>query len=207
MAEASPHGHILAFAQRAQGLADVWLSTSPAMCIGRVWKTLDSTPNAASVLEMIAVAKIISRIAEAFGAKFVDHVGTVNDLHRRMLTACERHAADALGCVSQATGHRLSLASVARQCRVSPTHLSRVVRRVTGVSFQTHARGFRLIQAVRLLATTTLSAKEVAHQCAYSETAAMDHEFNRWLKLPPTVFRAIQPDPFEFMGHKRVNPH
>ncbi len=92
--------------------------------------------------------------------------------------------------------HRLSLPSplpeigeLAASLHVSREHFSRVFRRHTGVSPQNWVNQERISRACRLLCTTDLSNKQLAHQLGYDQPSSFLRAFRRATQMTPQQFR------------------
>ena len=83
-----------------------------------------------------------------------------------------------------------SVADYARALAVSPTHLSRVTRSVTGASALRLIEGRLLREARRNLAYTHLSIASIAYALGYADPAYFTRVFTRDTGLSPRSFRA-----------------
>jgi AraC-like DNA-binding protein len=88
----------------------------------------------------------------------------------------------------------IRLPSVARHAGLSPTHLARLLKASTGLTFLQQLRRLRVDHAEHLLQTTMLSIKEIAGRCGYSASGAFDRDFRRVHHCTPSAWRA---------GHRR----
>jgi transcriptional regulator GlxA family with amidase domain len=87
----------------------------------------------------------------------------------------------------------LDLDQVARAVRLSTFHLSRLIKRATGVGFASHVRALRVGRAQQLLQSGELSVKEVAASVGYTNTNALDRNFKAIVGVTPTVYRRQLP--------------
>jgi AraC-like DNA-binding protein len=125
------------------------------------------------------------RLASIGGARPATEIGTVGIGQAQLkiagvLTYLERQFAD--------PGMRLS--SAARHAVLSPAYLARLLKASTGLTFLQHLRRLRVRHAERLLLTTMLSIKEIAHQCGYNATGSFDRDFRRAHQCAPSAWRA-----------------
>jgi AraC family transcriptional regulator of arabinose operon len=88
------------------------------------------------------------------------------------------------------TDPTLTLKGIADRCDISPAHFSRRFKQRTGMGFTSYVRALRVATAKRLLATTTLSVKEVAAAVGYSSPNLLDRNFRLVCRVTPTGFRA-----------------
>jgi len=84
----------------------------------------------------------------------------------------------------------LRLSDVAGHARLSPTHLARLIKATTGITFLQHLRRLRVGRAEQLLLTTMLSIKEIAAQSGYSTSGSLTRDFHRVHACTPTAWRA-----------------
>jgi transcriptional regulator GlxA family with amidase domain len=87
----------------------------------------------------------------------------------------------------------LDLEGTAAEVRLSPFHLSRLLKRQTGFGFAHHLRLIRVRHAEQLLRSSRLSVKEVAGSVGYSNTNALDRNFRTVLGMTPTIYRQLIP--------------
>jgi AraC-like DNA-binding protein len=83
----------------------------------------------------------------------------------------------------------LQLTHVAAAVQVSGCHLSRLLRRETGLGFAAHLRNLRLAQATVLLAWTDDSIKQIAGAVGYKRPGDFSRDFGSRFGVPPTVWR------------------
>jgi two-component system, response regulator YesN len=74
---------------------------------------------------------------------------------------------------------------------VTPSHLDRLLKRQTGLTYLQHLRGIRMRHAERLLLTTTSSIKETAYACGYAGTGSFGRDFKRTHGCAARVWRAM----------------
>lgn len=82
-----------------------------------------------------------------------------------------------------------ALADYARDLGVTPTHLSRVSRALTGVPASQLILERRLLEARRALAYTTMQVSEVAYMLGYSDPAYFARVFAKATGEAPSTFR------------------
>lgn len=85
---------------------------------------------------------------------------------------------------------RIDLASVARAVDVTPTHLDRLLKEHTGLTFLQQLRHQRMRHADLLLLTTAASIKEIASDCGYISLANFGRDFQRVHGCAARVWRA-----------------
>lgn len=84
----------------------------------------------------------------------------------------------------------LRIGTVARTLRLSPTHLSRLIKKQTGVGFRALCIRMRLAEAKRHLLDPTLSVKEIASLAGFNSTSNFDRDFRRLYGCSPTQWRS-----------------
>lgn len=82
------------------------------------------------------------------------------------------------------------LADYARDLGVTPTHLSRVTRALTGVPASQVILDRRLLEARRALAYTTMQVAQIAYMLGYSDPAYFTRVFAKATGESPSAFRA-----------------
>jgi AraC-like DNA-binding protein len=87
---------------------------------------------------------------------------------------------------------RIRLASAARHVDVTPSHLDRLLKEHTGLTFLQQLRRIRMRHAERLLLTTTLSIKETAFASGYTCTGSFHRDFRRMHGCAPRAWRDIR---------------
>jgi AraC-like DNA-binding protein len=84
----------------------------------------------------------------------------------------------------------IDLASVAKAVDVTPSHLDRLLKEHTALTFLQQLRRMRMGHADRLLLTTAASIKEIAYACGYTNLASFGRDFQRAHGCAPRVWRA-----------------
>jgi AraC family transcriptional regulator of adaptative response / methylphosphotriester-DNA alkyltransferase methyltransferase len=109
-------------------------------------------------------------------------------------------AAQADAVMAERYGEKLTLQSLAEQLKVSPFHLQRTYKRVTGQSPAARLDQLRLEKACGLLADTGLAIAEVGKAVSFQGPSHFAAWFARKTGLAPTEYRTelkggIQHDP------------
>ena len=96
----------------------------------------------------------------------------------------------AIMCLAdQGANPNLRVEDLSRALGVSASSLSRVLRS-NGLTFLALLHQTRIDAARRLLATSSLSVKEIAHAVGYTSASRLDEHFQRACGITPTAFRA-----------------
>jgi two-component system, response regulator YesN len=98
-------------------------------------------------------------------------------------------AARALELMETRYAEDLSLDSVAAELGVSPSHLSRLLGRQTGLGFADCLGRLRVEKAKSFLAAGRISVKEAAAMVGYKDPAYFARVFRRFLGMNPVAFR------------------
>jgi AraC-like DNA-binding protein len=85
----------------------------------------------------------------------------------------------------------ICLASAARHVGVTPSHLDRLLKEHTDLTFLQHLRPIRMRHAEHLLLTTTSSIKETAYDCGYAGTGSFGRDFKRTHGCAAKAWRAM----------------
>ena len=94
----------------------------------------------------------------------------------------------------------IRLASAARHVDVTPSHLDRLLKEHTGLTFLQQLRRIRMRHADRLLLTTPSSIKETAYACGYTSTGSFGRDFRRAHGCAPREWqdlRTVLSEPFD----------
>jgi AraC-like DNA-binding protein len=180
---------VLTFAHAAQRLALVWIEADLVRLLSRVCDVLRDIPKSDATQDRVVVALIVRRIADAF-VQTEPTADLTIEARQRRTDASDVHITRALQIVRREYATpALSLRAVAAECRVSTSYLSHLLTVKTRHGFRAYVSAVRLLHAAHLLATTALSVEEVAAQCGWNSTAALDREFRRRFQMTPGEFR------------------
>lgn len=83
----------------------------------------------------------------------------------------------------------LSLSLLADQCSVSPSHLSTIFKKETGMTVTDYIHKTRIRQALILLNTTTLSIGEIASRCGFGDANYFSRIFRKYQGQSPQTYR------------------
>jgi AraC-like DNA-binding protein len=86
----------------------------------------------------------------------------------------------------------IRLTSAARHVDVTPSHLDRLLKEHTGLTFRQQLRRIRIRHAERLLLRTPSSIKETAYACGYASTGSFDRDFRRAHGCAPRLWRDLR---------------
>jgi AraC-like DNA-binding protein len=86
-------------------------------------------------------------------------------------------------------GAPYSIAHLATQLHLSPSHLQRLFKRETGVRMGEWLLTFRLQKAAYLLANSYLTVKEIARSVGYEHVSSFIRAFESKYVVTPTHFR------------------
>lgn len=91
--------------------------------------------------------------------------------------------------ISRHLGQSVTLAELARQVNLSPTHFARVFKRQLGISPINYVIQKRMTQASSLLAETTMPLKQIAQAVGYADPFYFSRLFKKTVGVSPTVYR------------------
>ena len=100
-----------------------------------------------------------------------------------------------LGQITDAELIRCSVESLARQCRCSVRHFSRLFRSTFDSSFSARQTELRMQRAAQLLRETDLLVGQIAAECGYRHIGLFNATFKRRWKLTPSEWRRSSPGP------------
>lgn len=180
---------VFAFAQRAQSIATVFVDPDELHLLSCVCALVLTVPRPSCDRCKVAMALILSRIAEAF-CRPQERLPIGLDMRVRRVRPSDVHLARALQCtLNDFPDTKLTLKEVARRCGLSVPYLSQLFSDATGFGFRRSLSVVRLLHAAQLLTGTTLSMKEVSVRVGYETTPHLDLEFRKRIDMTPGEFR------------------
>jgi AraC family transcriptional regulator len=94
-------------------------------------------------------------------------------------------------CMRENIGDPHSLSSLARSALLSPFHFHRVFRQLTASTPARFLAALRMVEAKRLLATTSTSVTDICMQVGYSSLGTFTTQFTRMVGVSPRRFRRL----------------
>lgn len=122
-----------------------------------------------------------SRPADVGSGTRASHTAEHDPRVLRTLEAIERRFGDPC----------LRLRRLAADVALSDCRLTQLVKMATGRSFGSHLHARRVAEARELLASSSLSVKEIAARVGYSATTQLDRHFKRVMRTSPSMYRAV----------------
>ena len=83
----------------------------------------------------------------------------------------------------------LTIADVAAECRLTPSHFARSFRRSTGVAPHAFLSQLRIEEAKRLMTTTELPLADIALMCGFGDQSYFTRVFSRSIGTSPGAWR------------------
>jgi len=84
---------------------------------------------------------------------------------------------------------RLSIADVARECRLTPSYFAKAFRRMTGMSPHQYLTDLRVREAKGLLLSSTLPLADIAIICGFGDQSYFTRVFSRSVGTSPGAWR------------------
>ncbi len=109
-------------------------------------------------------------------------------LHTEKLSYSYSLAQDVAKFINANYSQALTLESVAKKYSVSPDYLSKIFKKATGVGFSKYLNATRISAAQGLLATTSMSATEVALECGFNDSNYFIQVFKKAHGLTPKKY-------------------
>ena len=116
---------------------------------------------------------------------------------------------EANAIVAHEYASELSLDDIARRVASSRRQLQRAYAEIGGTTFRDHLTRVRMDRAAEMLASQTLTVREVAHRVGYRQPAQFAKAFRRHRGVAPSDFRAdrrTQHDHARTAGHRGQPP-
>jgi AraC family transcriptional regulator of adaptative response / methylphosphotriester-DNA alkyltransferase methyltransferase len=121
------------------------------------------------------------------GCSVILHVPTQRPSTVRLRTSLFQEAAE---IVDREYAADLSLDDIARRVASSRRQLQRAYAEIGQTTFRDHLTRVRMQKAAEMLATRTLTVREVAHRVGYRQPAQFAKAFRRYQGVAPSDFRA-----------------
>lgn len=83
----------------------------------------------------------------------------------------------------------LSLEKVCSEMNVSVSHLSMLLKKKKGITFNKFLIKIRLDKAIELLKTTDMKIADISNLCGYNEVYYFSHSFKKYTGIPPGEYR------------------
>ena len=85
----------------------------------------------------------------------------------------------------------IRLDAVAREAGMSPSHFSRIFRKMMGLSYQEHLNGCRITKAKNLLLTSSQSVSEIAISLGFADSTGFGRIFKKLTGQTPSAYRSL----------------
>jgi AraC-like DNA-binding protein len=85
----------------------------------------------------------------------------------------------------------IRLAAVAREAGMSPSHFSRIFRKVMGLSYQEYLNSRRITKAKNLLRTSPRSITEIAISLGFADSTGFGRIFKKLTGQTPSAYRSL----------------
>jgi AraC-like DNA-binding protein len=129
----------------------------------------------------------------------------VREIHYRLLTSPQGHTlrrlargerpaepvTRAIGLIRQDVAANLTVSTIARHVGLSPSALHHHFRAVTGTTPVQFQKRLRLLEARRLIQSSTRSVTDAAHAVGYSSATQFSREYRRAFGCPPSRDKPI----------------
>jgi AraC family transcriptional regulator len=146
----------------------------------------------------ILLATLLSELEHTYShikVKPIKKQANPDPLHEKKTAPYPHFVSEALSYIRNRLIEPLSVADIATYCQMSHEHLTRSFVRVMGMPPQQVIIKLRLERATHLLRNTTLSIKEIASQCGFSESHYFSRTFVSNYGLTASSYRNKWADP------------
>ena len=120
---------------------------------------------------------------------YENHIPNESDQHTLHLTEFDERIHDALFYVENNLEQPLSITDTARYVSLSPSHFSRLFKKVTGTSYSDYLSEIRMQHAQILLLTSNLSIADIAAKIGLSNGNYLCTLFTQKYRCSPSQFR------------------
>ncbi len=90
----------------------------------------------------------------------------------------------------------IRLGSVATEAGMSPSHFSRIFKKVMGLSYQDYLNSRRITKAKNLLRTSPRSISEIAVSLGFADTTGFGRIFKKLTGQTPSAYRSLPRERF-----------
>lgn len=97
----------------------------------------------------------------------------------------------ALRVLHQSLETRVTVATVARECNLSPSHLAHLFKKSVGIPPMKYLEHLRLSHAVELLELSAFAIGEIARMCGYDCPLFFSRQFSRRYECSPSAYRKL----------------
>lgn len=187
---------------RCQAVASLDPAPGDSSYTSAAAELLGSVPQVVSQLESTVarglLAELMLRQAMKHGALGAEGVSLLDNVRLTVgapaVSHASRHPKVTLALILMKRRYAdpsFCLQDVASTLGVTRFHISRLLRKETGIGFVGHVRRFRLDKAAMLLATTSWSVKEIAAQLGFHHAGDLTRNFRQQYGEPPTTWRLM----------------
>ena len=85
--------------------------------------------------------------------------------------------------------NQIALSDIARETRLSESHLSSLFKAETGINFLQYLNAVRIIAAIRLLSSSSMNVSEIARSTGFPNPGYFTKIFRRFMGKTPTEYR------------------
>jgi len=181
----------LAWIQRCQAEAVVWSEGDIVLRVVSLAHCFTTVPTLRTHVDRVGVSSALLRLAwkAREGLRPAMPECSIEDRHlpRRVRVTTAVGLLLQLGA-DPATG----LGELASRMELTDSHLSRILRRETGLDFSVLRHAIRMVEVIVLLRTSSLPIARVSDACGYRRTADLDRQFGPWFHMTPRAFRQLE---------------
>ncbi|MCM8788343.1 MAG: AraC family transcriptional regulator [Candidatus Omnitrophica bacterium] len=106
--------------------------------------------------------------------------GKESDLIKKIISCIDLHFRDGI-----------RLEDIARNFKRSIFTLSRSFKKTTGIGFKEYLNNKKIVEAKKVLETSSHKILAVAHECGFSDISSFNKAFKRLTGITPTMYREI----------------
>lgn len=152
------------------------------LLLGRMLYEQENQPPHAHSVAKACLCELLTSLLR-YRAQEAEHDGTVDEGMERIHRVT--------GYLYEHLGEEITLPHLAAHFAVSPSHLSRTFKQVTGFGLREYLVNLRIQRACELLLSTTLSITDIADKCGFNDSNYFGDAFRKAIGVSPRDYRKL----------------
>ncbi len=152
------------------------------LLLGRMLYEQENQPPHAHSVAKACLCELLTSLLR-YRAQEAEHDGTPDEGMERIHRVT--------GYLYEHLGEEITLPHLAAHFAVSPSHLSRTFKQVTGFGLREYLVNLRIQRACELLLSTTLSITDIADKCGFNDSNYFGDAFRKAIGVSPRDYRKL----------------